>query len=822
MIFMIFVSFIVGVWSAGYFSPAIAVIYLIVPAVILLLLGAWRQVGSQRLIWLILLTILLGMIRFAAILPPLPTPDLPVTIARGDEPCTVELTVVEVQGRDRSGTTAVVRIDGLVVGGRSYPVESSNRAFLKSKQMTGLVEGAGYLATGRFVPPYRTPENIGPSWWRRASWPTFYLYTAVELGGPGTGSGHAFDRMRERLGTAIVSSLGPTLSSDMALALLLGEGRGIADEHRDALANLGTSHIVAVSGLHVAIAAGILVALTLPPLLILAGFWFPGLNPIAMSRCLLAFGALAMALLAGPTPSARRAASMVILGVVAMVSGRGRRGLDIVSLVGLATLMVYPEEAFSLSFVLSYSAVTGILTLSKPLAKAMTAQAGPRDQGWPAKIVRQLAPIMSVSIAASLTTSPIAAVAFGTGSFVAPLANLVVVPLLTFVILPMTIGLIPLVYLLGPDMTWPFSAYSWTVESFVLWQGWLASFLPRLDWSAPVPLAVVWGLCALAVAWSLNTRSHQKRWKNILWPTALGVFVALIIHQGPVLDGGPPPQALIVTFLDVGKGDAIAIRCPTGKAFLMDAGEPEAGSKVVAGLRKRGIHHLDGIVLSHGDLDHVGGVATVLSALPVSSLAYPCPEESSVSDLIETAKKLDIPTRCLVRGDEAFPGCGVRQRTYWPPEGLTETGNAASLVVRLGNRSGGILFTGDLEADGEKKLVDIDFDVQAPILKLGHHGSPGASTEEFLSATSPNLAIVSGSPMKGKRSISPYIYKRLSDANAMVAGTAFLGDIDLWTTAPDGPFDWTISTAKVPSPGFQRINAVGTVYPEMKCFGKSQ
>lgn len=218
----------------------------------------------------------------------------------------------------------------------------------------------------------------------------------------------------------------------------------------------------------------------------------------------------------------------------------------------------------------------------------------------------------------------------------------------------------------------------------------------------------------------------------------------------------PPPTAgeLLVTVLDVGQGNAIAVITPNGHAMLVDAGRSQARIEedVVPYLESQGVDRLDYAVITHPDQDHVGGMPRVLELMPVESVLDPVipTTNQTYAETLEIMLDQGIPGIKARRGMQVDLGETVSVEVLWPVDPLLQSGdqpetNDNSIVLRVSYGEATFILPGDLEAGGEAELVELDTDEQlhAQVLVVGHHGSNTSSTAPFLDAVSPEVAIIS-------------------------------------------------------------------------------
>jgi competence protein ComEC len=203
------------------------------------------------------------------------------------------------------------------------------------------------------------------------------------------------------------------------------------------------------------------------------------------------------------------------------------------------------------------------------------------------------------------------------------------------------------------------------------------------------------------------------------------------------------PNALAVTFLDVGQGDSALIETPGGKAIAIDTG-PD-GRFLEAYLRYRGRHTLDAMILSHGDSDHIGGLPNILRKFDVKYLIDNGMIFHSTADMQSFRGR-----HVILRRDDVLNIDNVTLTVLHPPDDLNGPGlldkksnNNTSLVIKITGAHMSFLFTGDLETEGEDVLMGLKEKLRSEVLKVSHHGSRRSTDREFVSYVHPSMAVIS-------------------------------------------------------------------------------
>lgn len=570
-------------------------------------------------------------------------------------------------------------------------------------------------------------------------------------------------RARQRVRRRMIDGL-PEEASGVARALVLGDGAALPYEQRRTIAAVGLAHLFAVSGLHIALVSGTLVrglhwlirgcVVRADPLRIAAAIGIPL--------------TLLHATFAGGSPSAWRAAITAALtwSVVAM----GRRSSATAVTAAAALILSAPEPSIALkpAFLLSIVATTAIL--GTPRVK----------QGrW--KRVRAASAISARTL---IATAPMVWWWFGGVPLVGWLANIIVLPFGSLVV-------IPLAHLFALTAEVPHIG-EWVRTGLT---GAVRLLLIACDVFAPLavarrlpPLDTVQGLTVLAACVSLLV---ARRWRvrlaivliaGVLW---LAAEHRLIAHE-------QPRGLLRVAFLDVGQGDAILVDFPDGTLALIDTGQGgrhPAGREIVRVLRERRRSRIDRVVITHGHPDHYGALPQLLDEVDIGELwvngqLLAEERDGTMRKLLALARSKGTEVRfvedlCRAPTDVA----GVRLAVLWPcprydPE-LDLNDNSIILHLAFGNHS--FLFTGDLEAEAEQRLLRQGRLSRTDVLKVAHHGSKTSTTEELVEVVRPTLAVASMGAHNRYGHPSPSVLQRLRNAGAQVFRTDVDGGVIVTT-----------------------------------------
>ena len=266
--------------------------------------------------------------------------------------------------------------------------------------------------------------------------------------------------------------------------------------------------------------------------------------------------------------------------------------------------------------------------------------------------------------------------------------------------------------------------------------------------------------------------------------TVMLIVVAIVIIVGLVRDNGPqhgePLDGIYVHYMDVGQGDAALIVCG-GEYMLIDGSTVSMGDTIVDHLRSVGVDKLDYIVCTHAHADHCGGLDRAAEVFGADTVfVSPYPGSSTTYDIfLENLDKLGIDTTVPTLGETYTLG-GATFRFIGPLEDYGDT-NSNSLVLRLEYGSRSFLFTGDMEQDAEKDLLESGVTLRSDVLKVGHHGSRTSSSYRFLYEVEPEIAVISCGADNRYGHPHDEAMSRLSDADAEVLRTDVLGDIVIFS-----------------------------------------
>jgi len=539
-----------------------------------------------------------------------------------------------------------------------------------------------------------------------------------------------------------------TSRADAAIVSAVGVGvrQLVTREQWDEFALTGTTHLMAISGLHVGLAAsvGFIASLAfIGPLRRRGTLLVPALVAGTVF-------AVVYAVISGLGVPSRRAAVMLAFAAVAIMT---RRQVDTMGAIAVSGMVVYcsdPVASLAPGFQLSFGAVVLLLWLARQRSRARRGVSS-----W----LRQLC-VVQVFLAFGLL--PLTALLFQRVAVVAPLANLVAVPLFSFVIVPLVLfGLAA-----GGIADLALEVAAWVVGQVSRLVTALAS-VSLVDAHIAAVEGQAWLFLLLALAWVALPRGWPGRYAAVIGVVAIFAWRPL----------PPPDRCFDAWFLDVGQGLAIVIQAGD-QVMLYDAGVAWRGGGSVAEqvvlpfLASRGVRRIDWLVVSHGDLDHSGGVSAVLAAAEVGRLLAG-----------ETLMGIEA-VGC--RKGMSWVAHRVRFEVVHPGGAFGAPGNDGSCVVRIASGPHAMLLTGDIEAEAERILVQSATDISADVALVPHHGSLTSSSVPFVDSVRPLYAVISAGYANRWGFPKAAVVRRWRDKGAQVLTTATTGAVFFRVCAEGG------------------------------------
>jgi len=518
------------------------------------------------------------------------------------------------------------------------------------------------------------------------------------------------ERFRSRLMSVYEDRSVANPSLAIVRALTIGDRSGLSASQWEVLRASGTNHLVAISGLHVSLVAGLvfwLTRLTWGR----CGSLLEHIPAIKVAAVAAVVAALAYALLAGFGIPVQRALIMVSIVMLSVVFDRGANFSRAIALAVVTILLLDPLAVLSPGWWLSFWAVTVI-------AYCSSGRQGPR-------IFVQKWVYMHIILAVSMV--PLLLVFFQQASVIAPLANCIAVPYVGMVVVPVALTGTLLFVISETAGIWMFEAAAGLMDLVWPWLHGLAG-LEHALWQQQQPLAWTLIPAIIGLAILFMPRGIPGRWLALL------LILPLLMIE-PLRPGWGQAR---VTLLDVGQGLSAVVHTQqhvlvydTGPRFsdTFDTG----AAVVVPFLRHSGIRNLDMLVVSHGDNDHIGGVASLLADYPAETLLTSVPEKLPSSNALN----------CWSNRQWIWEGVTLTLLHPVKEDDIRLRGNDASCVLHIESAAGhSILLTGDIEAGAEQALLRRSRQqLAASVLVAPHHGSDTSSTTAFIEAVDPDVVL---------------------------------------------------------------------------------
>ncbi|MCM3698592.1 ComEC/Rec2 family competence protein [Paenibacillus macerans] len=672
------------------------------------------------------------------------------------------------------------------------------------------------------------------------------------------------DAFRAYLGERI-ERLFPGWQAGYMKGLLIGLQDELEPEKYAEFTQLGMTHILAISGSHVAINVAII-------------FWLLRLCRVSRETALIVvlFFVPAYVLITGFSPSVIRSGIMTMLGIYLLRRGKLKDSINVLSAAALMMLLWDPYFLLNVSFQLSFAVTAGLIVFV-PLISPYFSWLPPKLRGS-----------VAITLAAEIVSFPLTIYYFNQFSLLSLAANLLIVPVIGALALPMGTAALLLsffAYRLGDWAAVPvrllnsatFWATGWLGERsgfMTYWKSpsllWIAGYYGAVFllfyWSSrrekqnllaavvmddeTVPLSPVpAGTMASGTGKRPNRHGRnqevniagggwdQHQWNAGGWGRLQGESVTSValkvwrwaanrrrgvlriaIAAGLVLlivTGYRPAYTKNVgniEFIDVGQGDCALITAPSGVHILVDGGgtvsfrkasdswrnrrEPfEVGAKtVVPLLKKRGIHRLGAVFLTHGDQDHIGGLQAVIEEFPVEALVIngSLAESATMKKLMKTALSRDIPVYSAARGMTLKPDAETKLDILYPQAAAEGTGaeaipfdekqNHRSIVFLLQMSGARFLFTGDMDEAAEREVLEMvgtENGHPVEVMKVAHHGSKTSTSAEWLGYWRPETVLISVGASNSYGHPHPTVMARLEAQGTRVFRTDRMGGVQL-------------------------------------------
>ncbi len=553
-----------------------------------------------------------------------------------------------------------------------------------------------------------------------------------------------------------IDEIFPETGAGFAKALLLGERSGIDYETNTAFKVSGISHVIAVSGLHVSILFGLIYLLV-------------GKNRLL--SCVIGIPVLIIfAAIAGFSPSIVRACVMHALMLIAALFDKDYDPPTSLAFAALVMMLWNPLCITNIGFQLSVGCMIGIFLFSKRIHDWLLDEkrlGSGKGRGILPRLKRWFSGSVSVSISASVVTIPLVALHFDTVSLISPLTNLLVLWAISFIFYGIILACVISLFSMYAGMI-----CAWFVTLPILLVTDIAKILSR------VPYAAIYTYNPYIVGWLVGTYVMLAAFlclkKKKVIP--LGVFTLLSLAVALTISWVEPRlDPCRVTALNVGQGQCILLQSK-GRTYLVDCGgDSDENSADIAAqtLLTQGIRHLDGVIVTHFDRDHAGGIPLLLTRIETDAVFLPAMEDDTgLREEIE-----NIAGDCVQRieSDYKLEINGICM-TLFGSEGLNSD-NENSLCILFQSNDCDILITGDRGTLGEKLLLHRTELPKLEVLIAGHHGSAGSTGEDLLLKTRPEYVFISAGQNNRYGHPSPALLQRLEKYGCIIYRTDLFGTV---------------------------------------------
>jgi competence protein ComEC len=557
--------------------------------------------------------------------------------------------------------------------------------------------------------------------------------------------------LRHELADSIARVM-PEPQASLTQGVLLGIRYNIPADIKDDFARTGTAHLLAISGLHLSILAGILLSV---------GIWLFGKK--RHIYIWLALGVIWLyAILSGLNPPVVRGAIMASLFLSAELLGRQRTAITSLAFAAAVMVGIDPPILFDAAFQLSFLAMAGLIFIVPPLTslgrRAVKATLG--EKGLAASLGNIVSDGFSVTLAATIAVWPLIGYYFGVVSLVGPLATfLALLALPAVIVIGAIAGIVGLFFApLAQGIGW----IAWLFNSYMLFVvgGFAALPISSVEVSSVSPAFIAAYYCVLiAVVGFVRLRGWGEQAKSWLGAGARGfsrlpwrwvvpplVILAALTSVAAIT---MPDDELHVSFLDVGQGDAILIQRGNQQVLIDGGPSPQALTMELGDRMPFWDRTIELVVLTHPHEDHLSGLVAVLERYTVEQVLYP--DLDYDSSLYEEWRHLiaekDIAVTWAQAGEVIDLGDGVKMAVLNPPatlfEGTDSDLNNNSAVLRLSYGRVSFLLTGDIEWEAEFRLIAEGSELGCTVLKVAHSGSLSSTTTDFLAAANPRVAVIS-------------------------------------------------------------------------------
>jgi len=695
------------------------------------------------------------------------------------------LIVGEPDVRDRSVNLQLRAETAVFADGHTSPVTGD--ILLQTDRFPVIEYGTRLTAVGQLETPPEFEDFSYKAYLARQQMHSIMRRAQIEVLETGQGSPfyHAIYAFKAKAQTAINQILSDP-QAGLLSAILLGNRHNLPADVVEEFRVAGISHIIAISGLHVAVLIGVLVAVT---------------KPFLSRRAALPFILVILGMytiMVGASPSVMRAA---IMGSIYLLAAgfRGRHIYAPAVLMAAAFIitLINPLLLWDVGFQLTFAAVMGLLLYAQPMmrwGRARVENGRLGNSSFHPFINSFIIDPIAVTVAIQILTIPLVIFYFGRWSLVSIPANLLTLPAL-----PPTIvlgGLATLIQMAIPALG---QLFGWLVWIFLSWMLTVARFFAAVPGASLYMeinnsgVLLIYSAIGLLTWWYKTEREKRKQMRGAMgrdWMAKTAVFVTLILVILTVQWAKTQPDGLLhVNFLNVGQGDAIFIQTPSGRQILVDGGlYPTVLNDHIGRQLPFGDRSIDIIIATHPDADHISGLPALFERYDVDLLLTNGSDDDSPIQAALSDAAIDTQIHIARVGETIRIDDGVQLEILHPTTvGADDDRNNESVSLRLVYGDFSLLLTGDAEVEAEREMLESKRPLTSVVYKAGHHGSNTSSSAPFLAAVKPQIAIVSAGADNSYGHPHVDVLERLAAGKTAVLRTDELGTIEVIT---DGKGIW--------------------------------
>jgi competence protein ComEC len=565
-----------------------------------------------------------------------------------------------------------------------------------------------------------------------------------------------------------LAELYPPKHAGLLQAMLIGEQHTLDSTTQEIFSTLGLVHVLSISGLHVSI--------------LIATFYFflvaCGITREKTAWLILFFLPFYVILTGGSAPVIR-SVIMASMMLVSVILRRTADGVSFLSFALLLQLIWNPYQLWEPGFQLSFLVTLGLIQYVEPLSHHIPVP-------W-----YQFRKALAVMLVAHIVSFPIVAAHFYQYSLISAPVNLIFVPVYSLAVLPLSSISLLISFVSGSWGEMTASVCSWVMSILDQALVWISAF--SFTAYSLSPPTLWWILCYFFISWFtyvtiVTDRQFVQRLRYVTL-SGLALLVGILLFSGE-------KSATRITMIDVGQGDATLIETAEGKVILIDGGGTlprrehawqkksrvfEVGRDVIVPyLRYRGINHIDTIVMTHGDGDHIRGLKAIVQRFSIGQVLHSAarPADLFEQKLLVYMKQKHIPIGQVVSGDTWKIEKDIQAKILHPQKIVPPANiNNGSIVMLLSIYKTNILLTGDMEKQAEQEVLARFKLPSVHILKVAHHGSKTSTTQTWISRVKPDQALISVGLHNRYGHPNPDVLTRLRQISAQIWRTDVQGAI---------------------------------------------